>query len=231
MVELRVTSTWNMCWKYDHLLLINFLRMASSCQNILELVPNMKCFRMFYCILISAICWLKYGINKILFDYDWNTDTSVILKYMNVLLPVVEDETSLLRLQNALPYLIMSHMNLVHTFITYLFTIPCNHLIHLICLKILNSHLKFQILYRPVLTVLCISAINRIMSMPMYKECSLFCLQLNILCFSYTLTLLHRHQFIFLISSLSFRRVVNVVQFLLGNYPKETVLHQFIYFP
>ena len=33
-MELRVTGTCSTCWKYDHLLLMNFLRMAPSCQNI-----------------------------------------------------------------------------------------------------------------------------------------------------------------------------------------------------
>jgi len=34
MVELTVTGTCSTCWKYDHLLLMNFLRMAPSCRNI-----------------------------------------------------------------------------------------------------------------------------------------------------------------------------------------------------
>jgi len=33
-IELRVIGTWSTCWKYDRLLLINFLRVAPSCQNI-----------------------------------------------------------------------------------------------------------------------------------------------------------------------------------------------------
>jgi len=34
MMELRVTGTCSMCLTEDHLLLMNFLRMAPSCQNI-----------------------------------------------------------------------------------------------------------------------------------------------------------------------------------------------------
>jgi len=99
-----------------------------------------------HCILISALCWLKYGINKTLFVYDGNPRTiCVILKYLKVFLLVVEDEASL-HLQNPLLYLIMSHMNTAHTFITQLFTIPCNHLILLLCWNILHSHLTFKIL-------------------------------------------------------------------------------------
>ena len=64
----------------------------------------------------------------------------VILKCLNVCLPIVDDEASLC-LQNPLPYLIMSHMNPVHTFITHLFTIPCNNLILLLCWNILNTHI------------------------------------------------------------------------------------------
>jgi len=60
--------------------------------------------------------------------------------------PTAQDEASFSRLQNPLPYLIMSHTSPMHTFITDLFTIPCNHLIHSLCWKILNPHLKFQIL-------------------------------------------------------------------------------------
>jgi hypothetical protein len=56
MVKLRVTGTCSTCWKYDHLLLINFLMMAPLCQNKYQLAPNIKCFKMFYCILISAFC-------------------------------------------------------------------------------------------------------------------------------------------------------------------------------
>ena len=55
----------------------------------------------------------------------------VILKYLNVFLPIADEEASL-PLQNPLLYLIISHMNPVHTFITHLFTIPCNHLILLL---------------------------------------------------------------------------------------------------
>jgi len=61
-------------------------------------------------------------------------------------LPAAEHEASLPHLQNPLLYPIMSHMNPVHIFITHLFTIPCNHLINLLCWKILTSHLKFEIL-------------------------------------------------------------------------------------
>ena len=40
---------------------------------------------------------------------------------------VADDEASLAFLQNQSLYLIMRQMNPVHTFITHLFTIPCNH--------------------------------------------------------------------------------------------------------
>ena len=88
-------------------------------------------------------------------------------------LPVVEDEASLPCSQNPLPYLIMSNMNPVHTFITHLFTISCNHLTPLLCWNILNSHFQFEILYRPVVTVPCICALNRSVSMPRSQICSL----------------------------------------------------------
>jgi len=45
-----------------------------------------------------------------------------------------------------LPYLILSHMDPMHTVTTHLFTIPCNHLIRLLCCNILNSHLQFETL-------------------------------------------------------------------------------------
>jgi hypothetical protein len=107
------------------------------------------------------ILLVKIFINEILLDDHWNPDTTV--PFGNIwmfCMPDVEDEASLLRLQNPLLYLIMSHMNPVHIFITYLFTIPCNHLIHLLCWKILISHLKFEILWSPVLTVTCLSALK-----------------------------------------------------------------------
>ncbi len=57
------------------------------------------------------------------FFYDWNTDAAVSLwNIWTFCLPVVEDEASL-RLQNPLLYLIISHINPVHTFLTHLFTI------------------------------------------------------------------------------------------------------------
>ena len=60
--------------------------------------------------------------------YDWNPEPSV--SFQNIwmfYLPGVEDEASLPHLQNPLLYLIMSHMNPVHTFIAHLFTTHCNH--------------------------------------------------------------------------------------------------------
>jgi len=87
----------------------------------------------------------------------------VILKYVNLFLPVVDDEASS-HLQYSLLYLIMSHMNTVHTFVPHIYTIPCNQLI-LLCWNILNSHLKSVIPYRPVLKAASICALNRILSM------------------------------------------------------------------
>ena len=59
---------------------------------------------------------------------------------------VVEDEASLPWMQSPLAYLIMIHMNPVHTFITNISTISFNYLFLLLCRNILNSHLKFEIL-------------------------------------------------------------------------------------
>jgi len=117
----------------------------------------------------------------------------VILKYLNIFLPIVEDEASLCS-QNPLLYLIMSHMNPVHTFITHLFTIPCNHLILLLCWSILNSHLKFEIPQRRVLTVACIIALNKILSMRGFQKCSLLLSQTDF--FSLPLSLLHKHHLV-----------------------------------
>ena len=60
--ESGVTSTWSTHSTYDPLLLLNSLRMATWCQNMWESVHNMKCvlWYVFYCILISAFCSLKY---------------------------------------------------------------------------------------------------------------------------------------------------------------------------
>jgi len=44
-----------------------------------------------------------------------------------ICLLVADDEASLACLKNPFLYLIMSQMNPVYTFITHLFTIPCNH--------------------------------------------------------------------------------------------------------
>jgi len=59
-----------------------------------------------------------------------------------ICLLVVDNEVSLVCLQNPVFYLIMSQVNPVHTFITHLFTIPCNHSIlyyaGTYCILILN---------------------------------------------------------------------------------------------
>ena len=102
------------------------------------------------------------------------------------------DDASSLHLQNPLLYLIMSHMNPVHTFITHSFTITCNHLILLLCWNILNSHLKSEIPQRPVLTVPCIIALNNAMSMRRFQKCILLLSPTDF--FSpYPLSLLHKH--------------------------------------
>ena len=102
------------------------------------------------------------------------------------------DDASSLHLQNPLLYLIMSHMNPVHTFITHSFTITCNHLILLLCWNILNSHLKPEIPQRPVLTVPCIIALNNAMSMRGFQKCILLLSPTDF--FSpYPLSLLHKH--------------------------------------
>ena len=75
---------------------------------------------------------------------------------------------------NPLLYLIISHINPEHTVITHLFTISCNHLILIICWNILN-YLKFEIL-----TVPCISVLNRFLSMLGSQNVLPFCLQLNL---------------------------------------------------
>jgi len=96
----------------------------------------------------------------------------VILKYQNFFSPVAEYGTSLPYLQNPLLYLIMSHMNPVHTFITHLFTISCNHMILILCWNKLNSNLKSEIVWRPLLTVPCNSALNRFLPMLRSQKCS-----------------------------------------------------------
>ena len=147
-MELRVTGTWRMCWTYDTLFLRNSLRMAPCAKTYRSWYLILSVFYdLFYCIFIIVFCWLKYGINKPCFDYDWNPDLSVSFwNIWTICLPVVEDEASLPSLQNPFLYLIISHINPVHTFITHLFMIPCNHLILLLCWNILNYHLKFEIL-------------------------------------------------------------------------------------
>jgi len=61
MVEMRGTSSWNMCWNYDPLLLINFLKMELWCRDMLKFVSNMKniLWSVLF-ILISAIFGLKH---------------------------------------------------------------------------------------------------------------------------------------------------------------------------
>ena len=44
-----------------------------------------------------------------------------------IFLLLADDEASLACLKNPFLHLIMSQTNPVHTFITHLFTIPCNH--------------------------------------------------------------------------------------------------------
>ena len=51
-----------MSWKYDNLLLINFVRIAISFQNIYELTLNMQFFKVLCCILISEFCHLQYKL-------------------------------------------------------------------------------------------------------------------------------------------------------------------------
>jgi len=34
MMGMGATSTWNTCWTYDLLLLVNFLNMVPSCRNL-----------------------------------------------------------------------------------------------------------------------------------------------------------------------------------------------------
>jgi len=58
--------------------------------------------------------------------------------------------------------------------------------------SILNSHLKYENLGRPVLRVPCI-VLYKILSMPRFHKCYFFCLQLNFLWSSYHLSLLHRN--------------------------------------
>jgi len=84
-------------------------------------------FYLFYYILISVFCWLICGINKHLFHYDWNPDPFVILKYLNVVVSLLQNWSSLACMQNLLLDLIMTHMNPVHTFITHISMISCNH--------------------------------------------------------------------------------------------------------
>ena len=110
-------------------------------------------------------------------------------------LTVVKDEASLPCLQNPLPYLIMSNMNPVHSFITHLFTISCTHPILLLCWNILKSHLKFQILYRPVDSNMHLCIKQNLV----YAQVSKMFFTLNpteFLCFSYSLSLLHKHNLV-----------------------------------
>ena len=126
-------------------------------------------YDLYYCISLSEYCWVKYGIHKVLQHYYWNPDPSVILISECGCLPIVEDEASLPCMQNPLTYLNMTHMNPVHTFITNISTITCNHLFLLLCWNILILNLKsckdhcWQ--YR---------ALNRILSMSRSQKRSLF---------------------------------------------------------
>ena len=152
------------------------------------------CYDLSHCILISAFCWLKCGINKPWLVYDWNPEPSV--SSWNIwmfCLHVVEDEASLPCLQKQLLCLIMSHVIPGHTFITHLFMIPYNHLILLLCWNTVICLRKFEILHSPVLIVPCIIALNKILSMHRSQTCSLLLSPTEFFMFSYSLSLLHKH--------------------------------------
>ena len=69
--ERRVISTQSTCWTYDHLLLINSLKMAPWCQTCNSWYLIWSFFDLFYCIVISAFCWLGYGMLRN-WRYEWH---------------------------------------------------------------------------------------------------------------------------------------------------------------
>jgi len=133
-VEIKIKCSWKETSTYC------LEKLVPSLQNTQELVLNIKRISLsvlyVYCILISALCWLNYGINKPLFMTEILSHLchSEIHEYF-----VSQIVTCL---QNSLPYLILSHMDPVHTFTNHLFTIPCNHLILLLCYNIQSAHFK-----------------------------------------------------------------------------------------
>lgn len=118
------------------------------------------------------------------------------MKNVNILFPGCGTWSFLPCLQNPLLCLIIGQINPVHIFITSFFTITCNHLILLICWNILNSHFKFDNLKRHVLTVPCISALNKILSMPGLKILLPSVSNCIFLCFPYHPSLLHSHHLV-----------------------------------
>ena len=87
-------------------------------------------------------------------------------------------------------------MNPKHTFITHLFTIPCTHLIILLCWNILNSHLIPEILQRHVLRVACTGTLNRILSMHTSQICSLLLFPTEFFMLFLPLSLLHKQHWL-----------------------------------